>query len=105
MVNQLCLLFYFPCLPVLLVESSGKKRAWVPDEKEAYIEIEIKERSGDKVVVETKDGKVRIKHSINKPTESNLGQRPGLTSVCLLWAAADSDGEGRRRPADEPAQV
>lgn len=36
----------------------GKKRAWVPDEKEAYIEIEIKEISGDKVTVETKDGRV-----------------------------------------------
>ncbi|KAJ8412001.1 hypothetical protein AAFF_G00142680 [Aldrovandia affinis] len=35
----------------------GKKRAWVPDEKEAYIEIEIKELSGDKVVVQTKDGR------------------------------------------------
>ncbi|XP_034724218.1 myosin, heavy chain 7B, cardiac muscle, beta a isoform X1 [Etheostoma cragini] len=35
----------------------GKKRAWVPDEKEAYIEIEIKEHSGDKVIVETKDGR------------------------------------------------
>uniref|UniRef100_A0A8D0A4E7 Myosin-7B n=1 Tax=Sander lucioperca TaxID=283035 RepID=A0A8D0A4E7_SANLU len=33
----------------------GKKRAWVPDEKEAYIEVEIKELSGDKVIVETKD--------------------------------------------------
>lgn len=36
----------------------GKKRAWIPDAKEAYIEIEIKELSGDKVIVETKDGKV-----------------------------------------------
>uniref|UniRef100_A0A3P9BTV3 Myosin, heavy chain 7B, cardiac muscle, beta a n=1 Tax=Maylandia zebra TaxID=106582 RepID=A0A3P9BTV3_9CICH len=35
----------------------GKKRAWIPDEKEAYIEIEIKEVSGDKVIVETKDGR------------------------------------------------
>ncbi|TDH14602.1 hypothetical protein EPR50_G00043780 [Perca flavescens] len=35
----------------------GKKRAWVPDEKEAYIEVEIKELSGDKVIVETKDGR------------------------------------------------
>lgn len=43
----------FP-LTVLL----GKKRAWIPDEKQAYIEIEIKELSGDKVIVETKDGKV-----------------------------------------------
>ncbi|XP_034548994.1 myosin, heavy chain 7B, cardiac muscle, beta a [Notolabrus celidotus] len=35
----------------------GKKRAWIPDEKEAYIEIEIKELSGDNVTVETKDGR------------------------------------------------
>ncbi|KAM9798824.1 myosin, heavy chain 7B, cardiac muscle, beta a [Syngnathus typhle] len=35
----------------------GKKRAWVPDEKEAYIEIEIKELSGDKVICQTKNGK------------------------------------------------
>ncbi|XP_003220529.1 myosin-7B isoform X1 [Anolis carolinensis] len=35
----------------------GKKRAWIPDEKEAYIEIEIKESSGGKVTVETKDRK------------------------------------------------
>lgn len=55
--NQLYSLF-FPSHPG---SSAGKKRAWVPDEKEAYIEIEIKERSGDKVVVETKDGKVGIK--------------------------------------------
>lgn len=51
---------------------AGKKRAWVPDEKEAYIEIEIKERSADKVVVETKDGKVRIKHGENKLRESHF---------------------------------
>ncbi|TKS71030.1 Myosin-7 Myosin heavy chain 7 [Collichthys lucidus] len=37
------------------VAFDGKKRAWIPDEKEAYIEIEIKELSGDKVIVETKD--------------------------------------------------
>lgn len=37
---------------------TGKKRAWIPDDKEAYIEIEIKELKGDKVVVETKDGRV-----------------------------------------------
>ncbi|KAM4613582.1 myosin, heavy chain 7B, cardiac muscle, beta a [Polymixia lowei] len=35
----------------------GKKRAWIPDEKEAYIEIEIKELDGDKIIVETKDRK------------------------------------------------
>ncbi|KAK1902192.1 Myosin-7B [Dissostichus eleginoides] len=39
------------------VAFDGKKRAWVPDEKEAYIEIEIKERSGDKVIVDSTDGR------------------------------------------------
>uniref|UniRef100_A0A8C2I289 Myosin-7B n=1 Tax=Cyprinus carpio TaxID=7962 RepID=A0A8C2I289_CYPCA len=34
----------------------GKKRVWIPDEKEAYIEVEIKDTDGDKVMVETKDG-------------------------------------------------
>ncbi|XP_073679283.1 myosin-7 [Garra rufa] len=34
----------------------GKKRVWIPDEKEAYIEVEIKDTDGDKVIVETKDG-------------------------------------------------
>lgn len=44
---------------------SGKKRAWIPDEKEAYIEIEIKELKGDKVIVETKDGRVSDHTSAN----------------------------------------
>ncbi|XP_062897019.1 myosin-7-like [Mobula hypostoma] len=35
----------------------GKKRCWVPDEKEAYLEAEILERNGPKVTVETKGGK------------------------------------------------
>ncbi|TNM88412.1 hypothetical protein fugu_004666 [Takifugu bimaculatus] len=39
------------------VAFDGKKRAWIPDDKEAYIEIEIKELKGDKVIVETKDGR------------------------------------------------
>ncbi|KAG8131874.1 hypothetical protein E2320_009777 [Naja naja] len=38
----------------------GKKRAWIPDDKEAYIEIEIKESSGGKVTVETKDKKTIV---------------------------------------------
>uniref|UniRef100_A0A8C2I287 Myosin, heavy chain 7B, cardiac muscle, beta b n=1 Tax=Cyprinus carpio TaxID=7962 RepID=A0A8C2I287_CYPCA len=37
---------------------AGKKRVWIPDEKEAYIEVEIKDTDGDKVMVETKDGMV-----------------------------------------------
>ncbi|KAG7472422.1 hypothetical protein MATL_G00108540 [Megalops atlanticus] len=35
----------------------GKKRVWVPDEKQAYIEVEIKEITDGKATVETKDGK------------------------------------------------
>ncbi|CAM4680553.1 unnamed protein product [Leuciscus chuanchicus] len=34
----------------------GKKRVYIPDENEAYIEVEIKDTDGDKVMVETKDG-------------------------------------------------
>ncbi|XP_005986736.1 myosin-7 [Latimeria chalumnae] len=37
----------------------GKKRAWVPDDKEAYIECEIKESSNGKVIVETRDGRTK----------------------------------------------
>uniref|UniRef100_A0A8C5AL14 Myosin, heavy chain 7B, cardiac muscle, beta a n=1 Tax=Gadus morhua TaxID=8049 RepID=A0A8C5AL14_GADMO len=35
----------------------GKKRAWIPDEKEAYVEAEIKGLDGNKLIVETKDGR------------------------------------------------
>ncbi|XP_077581880.1 myosin, heavy chain 7B, cardiac muscle, beta a [Stigmatopora nigra] len=47
-------------LAVQTVAFDGKKRAWIPDEKEAYIEIEIKELNGDKVTVQTKNGKTLI---------------------------------------------
>lgn len=51
--------FYpFPSFPFLPASSPGKKRAWIPDEKEAYIEVEIKESTGGKVTVETKDKQV-----------------------------------------------
>ncbi|XP_056589340.1 myosin-7 isoform X2 [Triplophysa dalaica] len=36
----------------------GKKRVWIPDEKEAYIEVEVKDTDGDKVMVETKYGQM-----------------------------------------------
>ncbi|KAF4107480.1 hypothetical protein G5714_011844 [Onychostoma macrolepis] len=39
------------------VAFDGKKRAWIADEKDAYIAVEIREIDGDKVIVETKDGK------------------------------------------------
>ncbi|XP_037833103.1 myosin-7B isoform X2 [Kryptolebias marmoratus] len=38
----------------------GTKRVWMPDEDEAYIEVEIKELNGDKTTVETKDGRFLI---------------------------------------------
>lgn len=31
---------------------------FIPDEKEAYLEVEVKDVDGDKATVETKDGRV-----------------------------------------------
>ncbi|ETE65116.1 Myosin-6 [Ophiophagus hannah] len=39
------------------VAFDGKKKCWIPDEKKAYLEAEIKESGGGKVTVETADGK------------------------------------------------
>uniref|UniRef100_A0A8C3KEE9 Myosin heavy chain n=1 Tax=Calidris pygmaea TaxID=425635 RepID=A0A8C3KEE9_9CHAR len=36
---------------------TGKKKCWVPDDKQAYVEAEITETSGGKVTVETTDGR------------------------------------------------
>nr|XP_029520361.1 myosin-7-like isoform X4 [Oncorhynchus nerka] len=38
----------------------GTKRVWIPNEKEAYIEVEVKELDGDKATVETKDGRTLV---------------------------------------------
>ncbi|XP_035770463.1 myosin-6-like [Neolamprologus brichardi] len=38
----------------------GTKRIWMPDETEAYTEVEIRELSGNKTTVETKDGRFLI---------------------------------------------
>ncbi|KAM9855622.1 myosin-7-like [Aulostomus maculatus] len=38
----------------------GTKRVWVPDDVEAYIEVEVRELNGDKTTVETKDGRFLI---------------------------------------------
>ncbi|KAK0153638.1 Myosin-7B [Merluccius polli] len=38
----------------------GTKRVWMPDEVEAYVEVEIKELNGAKSTVETKDGRFVI---------------------------------------------
>ncbi|XP_023190460.1 myosin-7B-like [Xiphophorus maculatus] len=35
----------------------GTKRVWLPDEAEAYIEVEVRELNGDKTTVETRDGR------------------------------------------------
>lgn len=57
--KKLCgrLEMYYSLQPSLC---AGKKRGWIPDEKEAYVEAEIKEINGDKVMVETSDGRVRL---------------------------------------------
>ncbi|KAE8576739.1 hypothetical protein XENTR_v10004303 [Xenopus tropicalis] len=46
-------------MKVQTIAFDGKKKAWIPDDKEAYIEVEIKDSSGGKVNVETKDKKVK----------------------------------------------
>ncbi|XP_028266577.1 myosin-7B-like [Parambassis ranga] len=38
----------------------GTKRVWMPDDTEAYIEVEVRELNGDKSTVETKDGRFLI---------------------------------------------
>ncbi|XP_056131178.1 myosin-7B-like [Lampris incognitus] len=38
----------------------GTKRVWMPDEAEAYVEVETKELNGDRTTVETKDGRFLI---------------------------------------------
>uniref|UniRef100_UPI00358FD88F myosin-6-like n=1 Tax=Myxine glutinosa TaxID=7769 RepID=UPI00358FD88F len=38
----------------------GKKRCWIPDEKESYVEVEVIETAGGKVTVQTKDGNTKV---------------------------------------------
>lgn len=42
-----------------LLNFTGKKKCWVPDEKKAYVEAEITETSEGKVTVQTTDGRVQ----------------------------------------------
>ncbi|EMP41316.1 Myosin-7B, partial [Chelonia mydas] len=51
---------YTEQLKLQTIAFDGKKRAWIPDDKEAYIEVEIKEISGGKVTVETKNKDSRV---------------------------------------------
>ncbi|KAK5895237.1 hypothetical protein CesoFtcFv8_011849 [Champsocephalus esox] len=47
----------------------GTKRSWLPDDVEAYVEVEIKELNGDKSTVETKDGRfLVVKEDALQPT-------------------------------------
>uniref|UniRef100_A0A8C9Y9J7 Uncharacterized protein n=1 Tax=Sander lucioperca TaxID=283035 RepID=A0A8C9Y9J7_SANLU len=38
----------------------GTKRVWMPDDVQAYIEVEVKELNGDKTTVETKEGRFLV---------------------------------------------
>ncbi|XP_034027771.1 myosin-7B-like [Thalassophryne amazonica] len=38
----------------------GTKRVWMPDDMEAYIEVEVRQLNGDKTTVETRDGRFLI---------------------------------------------
>ncbi|XP_068184845.1 myosin-7-like isoform X2 [Antennarius striatus] len=71
----------------------GKKRVWVPDEVDAYIEVEIKELNGDKTTVETKDGRfLVVKESDIQPTnppkfdmEEDLSMLTQLNEASVLF--------------------
>ncbi|XP_028439723.1 myosin-7B [Perca flavescens] len=38
----------------------GTKRVWMPDDVQAYVEVEVKELNGDKTTVETKEGRFLV---------------------------------------------
>ncbi|MBN3299197.1 MYH7B protein, partial [Amia calva] len=44
----------------LLLLPTGKKKCWIPDDREAYAEVEIMETLGDKVTVMTADGRTLL---------------------------------------------
>lgn len=80
--------------PLVLHHHSGKKRVWVPDEQEAYVEAEVKsEAAGGKVNVETKDQKVRLPVSRDSPQGLGLllGQQ-GVRGV-HVWRECTSPVE------------
>ncbi|NXR83375.1 MYH7 protein, partial [Pycnonotus jocosus] len=77
---------YTEQLKLQTIPFDGKKRAWIPDEKEAYIEVEIKESSGGKVTVETKDKETRVVkedevHPMNPPKFDMIEDMAMLTHL------------------------
>lgn len=75
----------------------GKKRVWVPDEQDAYVEAEVKsEATGGRVNVETKDQKVWLPLSpvlAPPPPAPLLPPRP--PSMQLLASCLYERGSGR----------
>ncbi|XP_078245982.1 myosin-15 isoform X2 [Pogona vitticeps] len=68
------------------VAFDGKKKCWIPDEKQAYIEAEVKESAGGKVTVETTDGRtVTVKEddvqSMNPPKFDMIEDMAMLTHL------------------------
>lgn len=59
---------------------SGTKRVWMPDDNEAYTEVEVRELNGDKTTVETKDGRV------GSSLSSYQSFRLKRIVVCLLFS-------------------
>ena len=51
---------------------SGTKRVWMPDDVEAYAEVEVRELNGDKTTVETKDGRVGSSLSSHRSFRFNM---------------------------------
>ncbi|XP_061591641.1 myosin-7B-like [Cololabis saira] len=64
----------------------GTKRVWMPDDVDAYIEVEIRELNGDKTTVETKDGRFLMAKEedlqpVNPPTFDMIEDMAMLTHL------------------------
>lgn len=95
----------------------GKKRVWVPDEQDAYVEAEVKsEATGGRVNVETKDQKVLLPLSLvlappdpspplPLPTSPQCAAIGQLSVLHCMASLTDADGAGSRAAAHEPASL
>lgn len=63
----------------------GKKACWVPDEKEGYLQGEIKATKGDLVTVSLPGGEVNMTQKRNNAELQNCENRHLLKKDLLLW--------------------
>ncbi|XP_067824765.1 myosin-7B-like [Heptranchias perlo] len=71
------------------VPFDSKKKIWVPDEKEAYIEAEIKERSKGKVIAETITGR-KVTFKEEEVEEMNPPKFELVEDIAMLTHLSDA---------------